>query len=302
MSSSDAGPWLRGRRTECETLDRLVAGVRAGQSQVLELRGEPGIGKTALLNYLVNNSDGCRIARAVGIESEMELAFAGLHQLCSPMLHQLDRLPGPQRDALATTFGLDTGKPSDRFLVGLAVMSLMAQIAEEQPLVCLVDDAQWLDQASAHTLAFVSRRLLADRVAIVFAARTATPEQVPLGLPVLTIQGLPEDDARQLLGVALHGPLDPVVRDQIVAESRGNPLALLELPRGLTAAELAFGFGGPEAMPLANRIEEGFVRRLEPLPAQSRRLLLGGRSSGSPAALRQQGRPRPPDSSSSVHG
>ena len=171
MSSSDPRRRLRGRRSECEALDRLVASARAGQSQVLVLRGEAGVGKSALVEYLVGGAAGCRIARAAGVESEMELAFAGLHQLCGPMMGHLGRLPGPQRDALAIAFGVSTGSAPDRFLVGLAVLSLVAEVAEEQPLVCVVDDAQWLDRVSAQTLAFVARRLLAERVAVVFAVR-----------------------------------------------------------------------------------------------------------------------------------
>jgi TatA/E family protein of Tat protein translocase len=162
---------LRGRDSECEALDRLLDAVRAGRSGALVMRGEPGVGKTALLDYALERASGCRVARAAGVQSEMELVFAGLHQLCAPMLDRLERLPGPQRDALGTAFGLARGTAPDRFLVGLAVLSLLSDVAEEQPLVCLVDDAQWLDQASAQALAFVARRLLAESVALVFAAR-----------------------------------------------------------------------------------------------------------------------------------
>jgi DNA-binding CsgD family transcriptional regulator len=274
MSDSDLGSGLRGRGGECGVLDRLVAGARVGRSGVLVVRGEAGAGKSALLEFVAGRAAGCRVVRAAGVESEMELAFAGLHQLCGPMLDHLDRLPGPQRDALGTAFGLSAGGAPDRFLVGLAVLSLLADVAEEQPLVCVVDDAQWLDQASAQALAFVARRLLAEPVALVFAARTGGPEQGLEGLPELPVRGLSDADARAVLGAALRGPLDEAVRDRIVAESRGNPLALLELPRGLTPAELAGGFGLPGVMPLASVIEQGFVRRLEPLPAQTRRLLL----------------------------
>jgi hypothetical protein len=186
----------------------------------------------------------------------------------------LDHLPGPQRDALGTAFGLSAGVSPDRFLVGLAVLSLLADVAEERSLVCVVDDAQWLDQASAQTLALVARRLLAEPVALVFAVRAGAPKQGLEGLPELPVCGLSDADARAVLEAALRGPLDEAVRDRIVAESRGNPLALLELPRGLTPAELAGGFGLPGVKPLASLIEQGFVRRLEPLPAQTRRLLL----------------------------
>ena len=251
-----------------------MATVRQGQSRVLVVRGEAGVGKTALLEYVVEHAAGCRIARAAGVESEMELAFAGLQQLCAPFLDHLERVPGPQRDALSTAFGQSAGEPPDRFLVGLAVLSLLAEVAEERPLVCLVDDAQWLDGVSAQTLAFVARRLLAERVALVFAVREPSDEQALAGLPELAVRGLSDSDARALLDSALTGPLDERIRDRIVAETRGNPLGLLELPRGLTPAELAGGFGLPDTMPLASRIERGFLRRIEPLPVEPRRLLL----------------------------
>jgi DNA-binding CsgD family transcriptional regulator len=268
------GAGLLGRRGECKALDQLVAGVRAGQSQVLVLRGEAGVGKTSLLNYVVGHASGCRVERAAGAESEMELPFAGLQQLCAPMLDALDRLPGPQRDALATAFGLSSGDAPDRFLVGLAVLSLLAEVAEEKPLVCLIDDAQWLDRVSAQTLAFVARRLLAEQVALVFAVREPGDEHEFSGLKGIHVRGLPDDDARALLGSVIRGPVDERVRDRILAETRGNPLALLELPRGLTPAELAAGFGLHDTAPLTSRIEDGFLRRLEALPDQTRRLLL----------------------------
>jgi hypothetical protein len=223
------------------------------------VRGEPGVGKTALLDYLVEHASGCRVARVAGVQSEMELAFAGLHQLCAPMLGRLQRLPGPQRAALRTAFGLGPGSAPDRFLVGLATLSLLADVAEEDPLVCLVDDAQWLDQASAQVLGFVARRLAAESVGLVFATRVPGEELV--GLPELVVEGLQEADARALVEAALTGPLDTRVFDRLVAEAGGNPLALLELPRGLTPAELAGGFALPDAMPLSGRIEESFRRR-----------------------------------------
>jgi DNA-binding CsgD family transcriptional regulator len=265
---------LLDREVERDVLERLVAGVRAGQSRVLVLRGEAGVGKTALLGHLSAAGEGCRIARAAGVESEMELAFAGLHQLCAPMLGRVRHLPGPQREALSTAFGLSAGPPPDRFLVGLAVLSLLADAAEEQPLVCIVDDAQWLDQASAQTLAFVARRLLAERVALVFAARASGDQDVLAGLPELVVGGLNHADARDLLESTIPGPLDARVQAQILGEAGGNPLALLELPRGLKPMALAGGFGLSQETPLASRIEQGFVRRLEPLPAETRRLLL----------------------------
>jgi DNA-binding CsgD family transcriptional regulator len=261
---------LLGRRTECETLDGLVAGVMAGQSRVLVLRGEAGAGKSALLEYLAASAPECRIARASGVESEMELAFAGLHALCAPLLGQLTRLPEPQRDALGTAFGLTAGTPPDRFLVGLAVLSLLADAAEERPLICMVDDAQWLDLISAQTLTFVARRLLAERVGLVFALREPDGEQGLAGLPELVVGGIQGADAHALLDSALPGPLDERVRDRILAEARGNPLALLELPRAAGAG----GFALPGGVPLTSRIEQGFVGQLEPLPADTRRLLL----------------------------
>jgi DNA-binding CsgD family transcriptional regulator len=264
---------LRGRRRECDALDRLVAGTRDGHSGALVLRGEAGVGKTALLQYLGERADGCRVARAVGVQSEMELAFAGLHQLCAPMLDRAESLPDPQREALGTAFGFGgRGGPPDRFFIGLAVLGLLAEVAREQPLVCLIDDAQWLDVASAQALAFVGRRLSAESVALVFAARPE-PADTPLaGLPELAVGGLRDDDARALLASVLPGPLDEQVRDRIVAETRGNPLALLELPRGLKTAELAGGFGLPAS--LSGRIEESFARRVEELPHDTRTLLL----------------------------
>src|SRR3954471_784745 len=268
-------PVLLGRRSECETLDRLVATVRGGESAVLVVRGEAGVGKSALLAYLIERASGCRIARAAGVESEMELPFAGLHQLCGPMLDRLDRLPAPQRDALATAFGLSAGEPPDRFLVGLAVLSLLSEAAEDAPLVCAVDDAQWQDRASVQTLAFVARRLLAEAVGLVFAVREPSPTQDLAGLPELLVGGLDEGDAAALLHSAILGRLDERVTDRIVTEARGNPLALLELPRGLTSAELGGGFGVPQvAVPLARRIEQSFLRQLESVPAETRRLLL----------------------------
>jgi DNA-binding CsgD family transcriptional regulator len=262
------------RWAEREELDRLVAGVRGGQSRVLVLRGEAGVGKTALLEHLAATAPGCRIARAAGVESEMELPYAGLHALCAPLLDRLDRLPGPQRDALRTAFGLVAGPPPDRFMVGLAVLSLLADVAEERPFICIVDDAQWLDRVSAQTLAFVARRLLAERLALVFGVREPTDEHVLDGLPELVLGGLPAEDARQLLDATIPGPLDERVLDRILGEAGGNPLALLELPRGLKPIAVAGGFGLPGEQPLAGRIEQGFVRRLEPLPAETRRLVL----------------------------
>jgi DNA-binding CsgD family transcriptional regulator/tetratricopeptide (TPR) repeat protein len=272
--SEAGGSALFGRGSECDRLERMLAEIRTGRSQVLVLRGDAGIGKTALLDHMARRASECRVARVTGVESEMELPFAGLHQLCAPFLDRLDRLPPPQRDALRMVFGLREGSAPDLFFVGLAVLSLLSDVADERPLVCLVDDAQWLDQASARTLAFVARRLFADAVALVFATRETSDDPALRQLPDLRVTGLGDVDARALLKTALRNPLDRAVRDEIVAEARGNPLALLELPRGRTPAELAFGFGLPSASPLVSRMEQGFLRQLEPLPPETRRLLL----------------------------
>ncbi len=265
---------LLDRDREREVLDRLVVETRAGQSRVLVLRGEAGIGKTALLGYLSAVAEGCRIAWIAGVESEMELAFAGLHALCAPMLGRLGHLPVPQRDALNTAFGMSGGPPPDRFLVGLAVLSLLADAAEEQPLICVVDDAQWLDRVSVQTLAFVARRLLAERVGLVFALRESGDDHELEGLPEIVIEGLAAAEARRLLDATVPGSLDPSVRDWILGEAGGNPLALLELPREQTTIAVPGGFGLPLETPLTSRIEQGFVRQLEPFPAGTRRLLL----------------------------
>jgi DNA-binding CsgD family transcriptional regulator/tetratricopeptide (TPR) repeat protein len=265
---------LTGRLSERRVLDRFVAGVRAGEGRALVVRGEPGVGKTVLLDYLAGRASGCRVARAAGVQSEMELAFAALHQLCAPMLDHAESLPDPQREALRTAFGLSAGPVPDRFRVGLAVLGLLSEAAGERPLVCIVDDQQWLDRASAQALGFAARRLAADPVGLVFAARV--PGEDVAGLPELVVDGLADDDARELLEsvlTGLTGPLDAQVRDRIVADTHGNPLALLELPRGLTPAQLTGGFGRSSAVPLAGRIEESFGRQLEALPAQTRRLV-----------------------------
>jgi DNA-binding CsgD family transcriptional regulator/tetratricopeptide (TPR) repeat protein len=265
---------LWGRFHECEVLDRLLETVRGGESRALVLRGEPGVGKSALLEYVAGRASGCRVARTAGVQSEMELAFSGLDQLCVPMLDRVERLPDPQRDALRTAFGLAGGTAPDRFLVGLAVLSLLSDVAGDEPLVCLVDDAQWLDRASAQALAFVARRLVAESVALVFVVREPSDEDDLVGLPELAVDGLAAEDARALLASVIPWPLDERVRERIVAETHGNPLALLELPRGLTPAQLAGGFGLPSVAALPGRIEDSFARRLAPLPAATRRLLL----------------------------
>ena len=263
---------LLGRGSECSVLDRLLQAVRTGESRVLVVYGEPGVGKTALLDHLAGQASDCRVARAAGVQSEMELAFAGVHQLLAPMPEWLERLPAPQRDALRTTFGMNPGPVPDPFLVGLAVLSVLSEAAEERPLLCLVDDEQWIDRASAQILAFVARRLAAEPIGLVFGARGLSDELS--GLPELALGGLRDADARGLLDSVLTGPVDAGVRDRIVAETRGNPLALVELPRGSTPAQLAGGFGLPGAVPLSGGLEDSFRRRSEALPTETRRLLL----------------------------
>src|ERR1700759_2968311 len=270
--SASGGLALRGRREECAVLDRLCEGARAERSGVLVVRGEAGVGKTALLGYAIGSASDMLVVRASGVESEMELAFAALHQLWAPLLDRLGRLPGPQRHALEIAFGLIEGPAPDRLFVGLAVLGLLAEAAEERPLLCVVDDAQWLGRASPHGLAFVARRLEADSVVMLFAARE--PSDQTAGLPELVLGGLRGSDARALLASVIPGRLDERVADELLAETRGTPRALLELPRGLTAAQLAGGFGLPEALPLEGRIEDHFVQRLEALPGDARRLLL----------------------------
>jgi DNA-binding CsgD family transcriptional regulator len=252
----------------------MLEDARAGRSDALVIRGDPGVGKTALMRYVADQATGFRVARIGGVESEMELAYAGLHQLCAPMLERLDVLPRPQADALCVAFGLAVGDPPGRFLVGLATLSLVAAAAHEEPLLCLVDDFQWLDDASVQVLGFVARRLLAERVALVFAVREPTERRELAGLPELWLDGLDGPDARALLASALAGPIDPGVRERIITETRGNPLALLELARGSTPAELAGGFAMPAATALSDSIEESFRRRLEVLPADTRRLVV----------------------------
>jgi DNA-binding CsgD family transcriptional regulator len=276
METSVAGPGpqprLLGRDSECALLDGLIGDIRRGESRSLVLRGEAGIGKTALLQHLIESASDLTILRAVGVESETELAYAGLHHLCGPILNRIDALPGPQREALEIVFGLSSAAAPDRFLVGLGVLSLLSEAADDGPLLCLVDDAQWLDQASGLTLAFVARRLLAEPVGIVFAARE--PGDELQHLPELEVHGVRNGYARELLSSAVGFKLDDRVRDRIIAETRGNPLALLELPRGLTATQLAGGFGLLGAQSLSGRIEETFASRLNTLSDDASRLLL----------------------------
>src|SRR5580693_8023722 len=269
---SEPMPALLDRERERAALDGLLGDLRLGRGGVLVVRGEAGVGKSALLEYAVGAAADMRVARAVGVESEMELAFAGVHLLCAPLLDRLEDLPGPQRDALGVAFGLREGGAPDRFLVGLAVLTLLSEVAEERPLLCVVDDAQWLDRASAQVLAFAARRLLAEPVGLVFAARESG--EAFRGLADLEVRGLPDKDARALLGSVVRFRLDDQVRDRILAETAGNPLALLELPRGLSLTQLAGGLGLPGTRAVPARIEQGFRRRVEALPADTRSLLL----------------------------
>ena len=270
--AGSGGTTLRGRARECAQLDETLAGAWAGESRVLVVRGDAGVGKSALLDYVTNAAGGMQSLTAVGVESEMELPFAALHQLCAPLLGRLDGIPEPQRIALETVFGVRTAAPPDRFLVGLAALSLLSAASEDGPLLCVVDDAQWVDRASAQTLGFVARRLLAESILLVFGTRNPVDELV--GLPELEVSGLGAAAAGELLDSVARARLDRRIRDRIVAETRGNPLALLELPRGLSMTQMAGGLGllQPESLP--GRIEESFLARIEALSGETRRLLL----------------------------
>jgi DNA-binding CsgD family transcriptional regulator len=275
---------LLGRQRECAVLERLLATARGGHGATIVLLGDPGVGKTALFEYVVEAGEGFRVIRTAGVEGEMELDFAALQQLCSPILGFAEQLPGPQREALDVAFGLSAGDASSPFLVGLAVLGLLAETAEERPLLCLIDDAQWLDGASARATAFVARRLLAERVALAVATRD--PAGGFARFPQLRVEPLGRRDARALLQSALAARLDEPVLERIVAETGGNPLAILELPRGLSPAQLAGGFGLPAA-PLSTGIERSFTRRLARLPRDAGRLLLlaAAEPLGDPALL-----------------
>ncbi|MFD8690004.1 LuxR C-terminal-related transcriptional regulator [Streptomyces sp. NPDC059651] len=277
VADGDPGARLRGRQVECGALDSLVATVRTGRSAVLVLRGEMGIGKTALLNHVRAGSAGCRPAGAVGIESETELPFGGLHQLCAPFLGHLGSLPASQRDTLGRAFGLITGASPDHLLVGPAVLSLLTEVAAKEPLICVVDDVQWLDDISLHTLVFVARNLRAERIGLVLAVREPSLEAEPAELaelPQLVVEPLSDNDAGALLESVVPGRLDERVRNRIVAETQGNPLALLEMPRGLTPAELAGGFARPDAYAWAGQIDLSFLRRVQALPSETQLMLL----------------------------
>ncbi|MFD5629189.1 AAA family ATPase [Streptomyces sp. NPDC127072] len=286
------GELILGRSRECEALDELVVAARGGESRVLVLRGEPGVGKTRLLEYVTARARGFRVALAASVQSEMELPYAGLHQLCAPMTDRLDRLPPGQHDAVGGALGLGSTHTPNGFLVALGVLGLLSEVARDQPLLCVVDDAQWMDRASMQTLAFAARRLHAESVALVFAVRT--PVEDPsggadlVGLPELRVEGLSERDARTLLRSVLPALWDERVIRRFVAESRGNPLALLELPRTAGSVELAGGFGLPSTQPLEERIERAYVRRVDGLPRRAREFLLAAavEPTGDPALLR----------------
>src|SRR3954466_3719232 len=267
-------PAFLGRSGERDVLDRLLETARGGQSAVLLIRGEAGIGKTALVRYAARQAAGFQVAEIAGVEAEMELPFAGLHHLCAPMLAQLDALPDPQQNALRVSFGLSAGDPPERFLVALAALTLFAEVAGERPLLCLVDDAQWLDAATSQVLGFVARRLLAESVAIVLTVREPSDDRELADLPELSLGGLQDDDARALLSAVVPGPLDDRVRDRLIAETSGNPLALVELLRGRSTGELAGGFALPGAGTLPSQIEDHFRQRMAALPEATQRLML----------------------------
>ncbi|MEJ3404923.1 LuxR C-terminal-related transcriptional regulator [Rathayibacter sp. YIM 133350] len=273
MEHTTAGRGLLGRRRECEAIDRVIASLGGGQSRALVLRADAGVGKSALIEYAAERATAFRVLRATGVESEMELAYAGLHQLCSPLLDGLDALPAPQAAALGVAFGLRGGDAPDRFLVSLAVLGLLAAAAAERPVLCLVDDAQWLDRGSAQVLTFVARRLLVESVGILFAVREPVGE-VFAGIEDLVVEGLEPADARLLLESVISGPLDPDVRDRLVAETHGNPLALIELSRGRKTVEIAGGYGMTAPPSLTGRIEDSFIDRIRSLPAATRSALL----------------------------
>src|SRR3954466_13208819 len=267
-------PPFLGRSGERDVLDRVLETARGGQSAVLVIRGEAGIGKTALVRYAARQASGFRVAQIAGVEAEMELPFAGLHRLCAPMLGQLDALPDPQQNALRVSFGLSSGDAPDRFLVALSALTLLAEVAAERPLLCLVDDAQWLDAATFQVLGFIARRLLAESVAMVFAVREPSDERELADLRTLSLRGLRDEDARALLSSVIPGRLDDRVRDRVVAETRGNPLALVELPRGRSIGELAGGFVLPGAGTLPSQIEDHYRRRIAALPEATQQLML----------------------------
>ena len=274
MVGARVSPPFRGRVAERQRLDGLLERVRHGEGAALVVRGEAGIGKTALMRYCARQASGCRVTEIVAVEAELELPFAALHELCAPALGGLAALPDPQRRALEVAFGLSAGSPPDRFMVGLAVLGLVAEAASERPVVWLIDDAQWLDEATRQIIEFVGRRLLADPILILAAVRETGNERLLPALPPLTLDGLTDDDARALLMMVVPGYLDEQIRDRIVAETGGNPLGLLELPRGMSQAELAGGFGMPGARTLPGHIEDHYLRRIRALPEATQQLML----------------------------
>jgi predicted ATPase len=263
---------LIGRTNECQVLATFLASTRRGEGGAMVLNGEAGIGKTALLEYAIALARGLNVFRAVGIEAERELPYAALIELCRPGVSEVERLPESQRNAIEVVFGRRNANAPDRMLVGLAFLSLLSSLSSKVPLLCVVDDTQWLDISSAQVIAFAARRVSRQPVAFLFGARTLTDEV--RGLPNLLISGLAKQDSRALLTTVLPDRIDDRVADRLVAETHGNPLALLELPRGLTPAQLAGGFGLPVSGTLASVIEESYRRRLAKLPPDSRRLLL----------------------------
>jgi DNA-binding CsgD family transcriptional regulator len=265
---------FRGRARERQALDGLLDRVSGGESAVLVIRGEAGIGKTALMRYCARQAAGCRLVQIDGVENEMELPLAALHQLCTPMLSCLDALPEPQQRALRVAFGLTEEPAPDRFVLSLAVLSLLAEYAAQRPLVCLVDDAQWLDEASRQVIGFVGRRLLAEPVLLLFAVRETADERLLPGLPALTVEGLTDEDARDLLAAVIPGHLDAQVSDRIVAETGGNPLRLLELARGMSEAELAGGFAGPRQASPSDQLQDYYLGRVRVLPEPAQQLML----------------------------
>ncbi|MEV0103332.1 AAA family ATPase, partial [Nocardia sp. NPDC050789] len=272
-TSATVGPTTapRGRERELDELDRAVRAIRTGESRALVLRGEAGMGKTTLLGYLADTASGCRVDRIAGIESELELPFAALHQLCAPLLELASALPEPQSQALRVAFGHTAGPAPDKFVTGLAVLGLLAEAAAAQPLVCLIDDAQWLDETSGQILGFVARRLVAESVLMVFAVREPAAPKALAGMPTLTLNGLADKDARTLLASLLPGRIDELVRDRVIAETRGNPLALVELSRGGRAG-LMGGFALPSIR--VGELEDLYLRRIRGLPEATRLLLL----------------------------
>lgn len=264
---------LVGRQKECERLATLVEAARGGCGGALVVRGEPGIGKTALLEA-ASATPGFEVLRCAGVEFEMELAFGALHQLCAPLMDRLGRLPRPQQDALSTIFGLREGEAPNRFLVGLAVLTLLSEVAGRRPLICVVDDAHWLDHASAQVLGFVAHRIGSEPVALIFACREPDDRQELARLPEVLIGGLGQADARALLASQLHAAVDEGVHERVIAEARGNPLALLELSHSIGPAELSGGFAGSDGRYVLPPFERSLQRRLKDLPRPTLRLLL----------------------------